>query len=99
MRELRTQESDKFRRFFQLVREKADEEKSIFFVDCGEGRPFESDEMEGEDLSGWMIPKDRAEDFQKEFDANDVSEEWDDFMKFVKWERIGQTITILTEDF
>lgn len=68
MRELRTQENKKFEHFFQLVRNKAQKQHCIFFVDCGEGQEFVCEDMEGEDLSGWLIPDEDADRFQIEFD-------------------------------
>lgn len=99
MRELRTQENKKFERFFQLVRDEAQKQHCIFFVDCGEGREFAREDMEGEDLSGWLIPSEDADRFQIEFDKNDVSENWDDFMKSLCWKQDGENISVKFEDF
>lgn len=99
MRELRTQESKKFENFFELVRQEASKEHSIFFVDCGEGHEFFADDMEGEDLSGWLIPEASADTFQKAFDDNKVSIEWDDFMRMLKWKKQGGRIAVAFENF
>lgn len=99
MRELRTQESQRFERFFQLVRNEAQKQGCVFFVDCGEGREFVSEDMEGEDLSGWLIPREDADRFQIEFDKNDVSEKWDDFMKSLCWKQLDGKISVTFEEF
>lgn len=99
MRELRTQENEKFERFFQIVRNEAQKQNCLFFVDCGEGREFFEADMEGEDLSGWLIPAEDAERFQPEFDSNEVSEKWDGFMKFLRWKRDNGKIQVQFEDF
>lgn len=99
MRELRTQESKKFEHFFRLVRAEAQKQGCIFFVDCGEGREFILEDMEGEDLSGWLIPREDADRFQIEFDKNDVSEKWDDFMKSLCWKQLDEKISVTFEEF
>lgn len=76
---LRTQESEKFNTFFSAVQDAAKKEKKIFFLDAGDGNEFSTDEMEGEDLLGWLIPEDQAEDFASEFENFKEAEEWDDF--------------------
>lgn len=60
MRESRTQESKEFEKFFNIVRSEADKQNSIFFCGCGEGRELFTNDMEGEDLMGWLIPKEKA---------------------------------------
>ena len=99
MRELRTQENEKFGRFFEIVREEANRLGGIFFVDCGEGNEFFSDSMEGENLSGWLIPKEDADAFETEFTENNVSDRWDDFMKFLRWKKKGDRVSVEFEDF
>ena len=99
MRELRTQENNKFEHFFQLVRNEANKIDSIFFVDCGEGNEFIDNDMEGENLSGWLIPKKMADDFQKEFDKNEASEKWDDFMSFARWDKQKGEVRVTLEEF
>lgn len=94
MRELRTQEGRKFERFFSLVRDAADKAGCIFFVDCGEGRELFTDDMEGEDLSGWLIPKEQATVFEKEFRSRDVSEKWNDRVFFAIWSQKDNNIVI-----
>ena len=37
---LRTQETNKFILFFELVQEKAKEKESVFFLDSGDGNEF-----------------------------------------------------------
>lgn len=93
-REVRGQENEKFEKFFSYVRNEADKRNCVFFVDCGEGRELFTDELDGEDLSGWLIPKVEADTFEKEFKTNDVSEKWNDFVCFAIWEQIGEKVEI-----
>ena len=99
MRELRTQEGRKFERFFSLVRDASDKVGCIFFVDCGEGRELFTEDMEGEDLSGWLIPKEKAAVFEKEFRSGDVSEEWNDRVFFATWSQKDNSIAINFESY
>ena len=52
MRGLRTQEGEKFERFFALVQKEALKQSCVFFLDSGEGHIFENESMEYSDLSG-----------------------------------------------
>lgn len=99
MRELRTQEGNKFKKFFEIVRKEAGKRKSVFFVDCGEGREVFTEDMEGEDLSGWLVPEDKADAFQAEFDTGDVSEKWNDYVFFAIWKKEEDGIAIAFESF
>jgi len=85
MQGLRTRESEKFNRFWEIVQKEADLKGCVFFADCGEGRPFETSEMEGEDFCGWLIPKERVETFIDDWEADQVSDAWLDFMVWMAW--------------
>lgn len=90
---LRNQESEKFERFFAIVQKTAESTNSLFFLDAGDGRPFENDLFEGEDLMGWLIPNDKLVSFEKEWENGDVSDEWSDFYVWAIWENpIAPTI-------
>ena len=73
--------------YFELVQRTASEQGKIFFLDTGQARDFETDDMYGEDLSGWLIDKDKAEVFVPQWiqgwDAIDDAF-FDDFV-FAKW--------------
>ena len=62
---LRTQESEKFNRFWQLIQNTAALSDCVFFGFAGEGRDFETPDMEGEDFSGWLVPCKDACAFEK----------------------------------
>lgn len=86
MEGLRKQESNKFEKFFSIVQETAKSINSLFFLDAGDGRPFETNLFEGEDLMGWLIPDNKLLDFKKEWETGDVSDEWSDFYVWAIWE-------------
>ena len=92
MKGLRKQETDKFNKFFSIVQDTAEKKDSVFFLDAGDGRDFTTDTLEGEDLMGWLIPKDKLSDFEKEWETGDVSDDWSDFYKWAIWENENNPI-------
>ena len=89
MKGLRTEENEKFLRFFAIVQEEAGKNKSVFFLDSGDGREFETEVLEGEDLMGWLIPGEKASAFEKEWENNDVSDDWSKFFCWAVWENVN----------
>lgn len=94
MQGLRTQESEKFNRFWTLVQEKAASLGCIFFAENGEGRDFETQTMEGEDFCGWLIPKKDAGGFEPAWLAGKVSDDWLEWLRWLKWKRSGDNISV-----
>lgn len=94
MQGLKTQENEKFNKFWNLVQEIASKQGKRFFLDCGEGREFFLDDMEGEDLRGWLIPIDDVEEFEKEWKKNHVSDKWIDNIYWAEWKEINNIITV-----
>ncbi len=92
MQGLRTQETNKFEKFFAIVQDAARKKNCVFFLDSGDGREFETDSLEGEDLMGWLIPSDKATEFTKEWETGDVSDEWSDFYVWATWENADHPI-------
>lgn len=86
MQGLRKQETDKFEKFFSIVQNAARENRCVFFLDAGDGRDFETDTLEGENLMGWLIPNDKVFEFKKEWETGDVSDDWSDFFVWAIWE-------------
>lgn len=100
MRGLRTQEGNKFENFFEKVNEQAALHNSVFFLDCGEGREFSNQKMEGEDLSGWLIPADKVNEFEKEFlSSHEISEKWNNFVTFAFWSFSNNKLNITFKQF
>ena len=82
---LRTNESDKFIRFFEIVQAAAKKQGGVYYLDAGDGRDFENDEYEGEDLMGWLIPLEEVSKFEQEWNSGDVSDEWSRFYTWAVW--------------
>lgn len=94
MRGLRTQEGEKFEKFFDIVQQKASQSESVFFLDAGEGNDFETETMEGENLRGWLIPKHQAAAFDKLFKDFEIGDEWLDLMCWAEWEQQNDIISV-----
>ncbi|MDR2168404.1 MAG: hypothetical protein LBE35_11245 [Clostridiales bacterium] len=62
-----------------------------FFIDSGEGRDIETADIYLMDLSGWLIPPGKKEDFLTS-DKND--DKWDDFFVFAEWRKNSEEIKI-----
>jgi hypothetical protein len=94
MQGLRTQEDSKFIAFFTLVQQFASKQNAVFFLDCGEGRDVETEFLSGEDLCGWLIPKENANDFQAEYLSRTISDRWSKFLCFAVWSQADTAIYI-----
>ena len=94
MQGLRTQEDDKFLKFWELVRSTAREQKKEFFMDTGEGREFFLEDMEGEDIRGWLIPIDKAKEFEKQWLNHETLDKWVDNICWAEWEESNGKITV-----
>lgn len=98
MQGLRTQESAKFNKFFELIQTEAKRKNSVFFADAGDGNDFETPTMEGENMMGWLIPADKAPEFEPLWASSKVDDTWTDFFKWAVWSGTGDNITIKFED-
>lgn len=99
MRGLRTQENTKFLEFFKQVQAAAAKKNAVFFLDSGEGNQFENETIECEDLSGWLIPNDKSEEFEKLFNVNDkIIDKWNEFCTFVSWRMDGESLIVTFEE-
>ena len=85
MKRLRTQESDKFMRFFSIVQNAARNQGYAFFLYAGDGREFETLTMEGEDLMGWLVPEEKLSAFEKEWETGEISDDWSDMFVWAVW--------------
>ena len=93
MQGLRTQETNKFKKFFSIVQDAAQKKGCVFFLDAGDGRDFETDTIEGEDLIGWLVPKNKALNFEKLWKKGYISDKWSKYYGFALWKDINN-ITI-----
>lgn len=97
MKGLKTQETSKFIKFFELVQKAAEKEKKVFFLDAGDGRDLETEDLEGEDLSGWLIPESKVNEFTPIWKENKVNDNWSKFFAFAIWEQKDDVVSISFE--
>ncbi|MDF2537987.1 MAG: hypothetical protein K0S76_1008 [Herbinix sp.] len=94
MQGLRTQENQKFNKFWNLIQSTAKNQGKVFFCDCGEGREFFLEDMEGEDLRGWLIPLDKANEFEPNWLVDNVSDVWLDNLCWAEWKDTNGMISV-----
>ena len=99
MRGLRKREGRKFEKFFSLVQQEAEKQNAVFFLENGEGNEFETDDIEGEDLCGWLIPKQSAEKFEEVWYNDENLEEWSEFICFAFWKGDKENPKIIFESY
>ena len=102
MRGLKKQETIQFENFFRIVQEKATEEDKVFFVFAGEGNELVTEELECEDLSGWLIPNQDAEEFEqvwKERLSFDDTARWNHLFTWALWHKENDEIKIEFKQF
>ena len=80
--------------FWETVQKAAQNENSSFYLNCGEGREFETPEMKGEDLSGWLIPENKESSFSKEYSSGNIDDKWDNYYVFAIWHKNGNDVSI-----
>ena len=97
MRGLKTQEATTFKRFFQLIQDAAAARDSVFFAFSGEGNDIILPGMEGEDMTGWLIPSDKVTEFEPEWNESadlDHLERWGDYFLWAEWQLVNGEIKI-----
>lgn len=82
---LRTQETDKFEKFFEIVQKKAEKMNSVFFLETGDGNDFETETMEGENLQGWLVPIEKVNEFKEIWEQHKEDDRYVDFFCWVEW--------------
>lgn len=95
MEGLRTPENDKFLKFWAIVQKEAEKNNKTFFLDCGDGQEYEDENIECENLTGWLIDHKDKETFNSLFRANaSIGDEWADNIVQAKWIKNGNEITV-----
>ena len=83
---LRTCEGDKFERFFEIVQREATKKGCVYFLDSSEGHIYENEVIDCEDLSGWLVPNEKVEKFEKLYLQWSNMPGWDEFYCWAEWE-------------
>ncbi len=98
MKGLKTHESEKFNRYFTLIQEEAAKQGKIFFADAGDGNDFETPAMEGEIMMGWLISKEKAQEFEPLWLTDTVDDSWAENYVWAIWSRTDNNITVRFEE-
>lgn len=89
------EENKKFNRFWNLIQETAAKEKAKFFMDAGEGNELVTEDFEGENFSGWLIPTSSANIFEYDWEIGNAHQDiWDDFYCYAEWKKENGAIII-----
>ena len=64
LREIDSTMDDRFLRFFSIVQDAASRMGRVFFLDCGEDHDLITDEIDCEDLSGWLVREEDVGEFE-----------------------------------
>lgn len=85
---LRTQEPFDFLKFFACVQERASQDGNVFFLDVVQGNDRFWKEMHISELSGWLIPSDKATAFENDFSSYNEWKDgmWNDFYTWLEWD-------------
>lgn len=86
----------RFVRFFSLIQNKAMENGSVFFSWSGEGHEIMTDELDGEDMSGWLVPFDESDEFEIQWMSglDAIGDKFDDMFVFARWREENGSIVI-----
>lgn len=94
-------DNKKLDKYWELVQETANKQGKVFFMDSGEGREYATDDMEMEDISGWLVPVELKEEFtdywMKEGNTHsNLPDKFDDTFRFAMWS-VGENEKIVVE--
>ena len=82
IRGIRTAESRPFIEYFLLIQEEAGKKEAVFFLDTEEGHVLPHPTMEVENLSGWLVPFEKADEFENIWWDNKENDDWVEYYCF-----------------
>ncbi len=94
---LRTLDTPKFYRFWDLVEAEAEKRGCFFFSQCDDGHEAEDDDMEYLDMFGWLVPKEFYEDVDFHYrNQNEtyIAEHYDKYFVSMEWENVDGCLQI-----
>ncbi len=59
----------------------------VFFLECEDGHDASFEDMDVAELTGWLVPEDKASEFEAIWLAWKEDDDWIDFYRSVVWER------------
>jgi len=87
-------ESNKFLKYFEMVQQEAGKQNKVFFIDTPDGHDFETDDLMLENIRGWLIPADKANEITPEWEIDEVGDSWYDYMCWAEWQLIDGKVKI-----
>ena len=91
-----SKEEQRFIRYFEMVQKEASLLSCIFFFDNIEGHSAEFESpVDFEDITGWLISFEKADQFEREWEINEPSHHWDDFYFDADWEKTPESVKII----
>ncbi len=102
IREIDSTMDERFLRFFSIVQNSAKDQGRVFFLDCGEGHDLITDEIDCEDLSGWLIKEDDVDEFEPlwlELRWDELPGRFDTDMVMARWDGTGPDNITVSFDF
>lgn len=91
---------ERFLAYFSIVQEAAADLGCAFFLFCGEDHDLITDEIDCQDLTGWLVPSDKVADFEPIWKADnwkDLTAEQVDFMVTAIWSGVPGEISVVFE--
>lgn len=94
---LRSQETNKFKNFFELVQKEANKQNCVFYLETGCGNGYEDDEIECENLQGWLIPQNKAQEFENVWKQRREDDTFVEFFRWCEWKKVNNRLEISFE--
>ncbi|WP_102337697.1 hypothetical protein [Collinsella provencensis] len=93
---------DRFLCYFSIVQEAASELGRVFFLYSGEGHDLITEEIDCENLSGWLVKQDDIEEFESlwaEMDWGSIPDRFALDMVVAEWSGTGPDDIMVSFDF
>lgn len=84
----------KERNFRDIIHDEAQKQNCVFFEDVENGREVETDTLIAWDMFGWLIPKDKADEFRPVWTSGST-EAWEEFLVSEKFDISGGQCTVV----
>ncbi len=82
---LRTKEDPKFEKYMELVQKAAKKQGCAFYLECEDGNDASFDDMDVSELTGWLVPEDKALEFEAVWLLWKEDDTWIDYYRSVVW--------------
>ncbi len=82
-----------FLNFLSIVQQAAAEQGKLFYFWSHEGNDIFTDELDGGDMSGWLVPPERAEEFEAAWKVSDqlIPDDLYDGFTIARWSGSPET--------